>query len=135
MVPAKIKCSSCGAEIEVNTYRKFAVCPYCSEKIPFEGFEYREIDWSGSMYSEVRLWTDCPVCRSGNMYLGSNGKVWKCPDCGYSISDRDKNKSVFWFCDECETYLNVQKGFSDKDGVWKCKECGCVNDVSKGNII
>lgn len=35
MVPAKIKCNSCGAEIKVSTYRKFVVCPYCSEKIPF----------------------------------------------------------------------------------------------------
>ena len=135
MVPAKIKCNSCGAEIKVSTYRKFVVCPYCSERISFPGFDYETIDWNSSMYSSVRLRTDCPACRSANMYLGPEGRAWKCPDCGYSISNKEKRKSVFWFCDECDTYMNVQPGFTDKTGKWTCSECGYVNDVSKENII
>ena len=135
MVPAKIKCNHCGAEIKVSTYRKFVVCPYCSERISFPGFDYETIDWNSSMYSSVRLWTDCPSCRSANMYLGPEGRAWKCPDCGYSISNKEKRKSVFWFCDECDTYMNVQPGFTDKTGKWTCSECGYVNDVSKENII
>ena len=69
------------------------------------------------------------------MYLGTAGRIWKCPDCGYKISNHEKNSTVFWFCDECETYLNIQRDFTVKNGKWKCTECGSLNDVTKGNII
>ena len=64
MIPKLIKCDVCGYDIEVGTYRKFVKCPACEAKKDFEGFEYREIDWSGSAYANVKLWQDCPACRS-----------------------------------------------------------------------
>ena len=130
-----VTCNHCGASIEVKTWRKFVRCPYCNSTFPFEGFKCREIDWSGSMYAGVKLWMDCPACRSKNMYLGSTRRAWKCPDCGYSISRVKKFFDVFWFCDECEAYLNVQDGFTTKKKTWKCTECGFLNDVTKNNII
>ena len=135
MIPIKINCSNCTAEIEITTYRKFVACPYCATKIPFEGFEYREIDKSSSMYSSVKAWMDCPACRSKNMYLGSQKRMWKCPDCGYRISNWNRLFGIFWFCDECETFMNIQTGFNTRGGKWKCTECGYVNDVTKKNII
>ena len=135
MVPKKIKCKSCGADIEIQTWRKTIKCPYCNSQFSFDGFEYQEIDWRGSMYAGVKLWMDCPACRSKNMYLGASGRKWKCPDCGYTISQKEKRSGVFWFCDNCETYLNVQTGFTIKNKIWKCTECGHINDVTKANIL
>ena len=134
-MPATIECTHCGSEIEIRTYRKFAICPHCDSKLPFEGFSYEEIDWRGSMYAGVKLWTDCPVCRSPNMYRGAQRRTWKCPDCGYVWSEKERKQGVLWFCDECETYLNVQPGFSAKAGIWQCSECGHINDISKDNIV
>ena len=127
-------CRQCGSIVPVSTYREFTVCPYCKTRDAFPGFTYREIDWSDSMYAGVKLWMDCPACRSHNMYLGPEGKKWRCPDCGYSISDREKNRCVFWFCDECDTFLNVQEGFTEETGRWTCTECGFENDVTEGNV-
>jgi len=135
MVPTKVSCKYCGSIIDVRTYRKFVLCPYCGIRTPFEGFEYQEIDWDSSMYSHVKLWMDCPACRSKNMYLGPSGRMWKCPDCGYQISRLKKNTGVFWFCDDCEAFLNVQDGFTTKDKTWKCTECGHVSGVTRRDII
>lgn len=135
MLHKKMKCSNCGSQIEVNSFRKFVLCAYCGTRIPFAGFEYEFIQPQNSMYANVKYWMDCPACRSPQMYLGTAGRIWKCPDCGYKISNHEKNSTVFWFCDECETYLNIQRGFTVKNGKWKCTECGCLNDVTRGNII
>ena len=135
MIPKLIKCESCGYDVKVDTYRKYVKCPCCDTKIDFEGFTYREINWKGSEFRYVKLWMDCPSCRSGNMYLGSQGRTWKCPDCGYSLKDKVKEKIVFWFCDDCEAYLNIQNNFSKKTGKWRCTECGYKNDVTEENII
>ena len=135
MIPEYIHCDHCGAEIKVDTYRKFVTCPHCDNRFDFEGFLYREIGWSGSMYASVKKWTDCPVCRSPNMYLGPEKKAWKCPDCGFTMPALFLKKGVLWFCDHCETFLNVQKGFNTKSGHWKCAVCGYDNGVSEDNII
>lgn len=135
MIPKKVICPKCGCKIEVATYRKFVKCPNCSEKSPFEGFEYELIFPGSSMYASVDLWTDCPVCRSRNMFFDRSRKMWECPDCKYTITSRDKNSGVFWFCDDCEAYLNVQPGFDTKSGRWVCTECGYENDVTSDNII
>ena len=135
MMKYNMQCRSCGSTVNVDTYRKFVVCPYCKSRTVFPGFLYQDIDWSSSMYADVKLWMDCPACRSPNMYLGSSGKKWKCPDCGYMISRRHKYTDVFWFCDECESFLNVQEGFTEKESRWVCSECGFSNDVTKENII
>ena len=77
MVPATVSCKYCGSNIEVRTYRKFVLCPYCGIRTPFEGFEYQEIDWDSSMYSHVKLWMDCPavarICTLG--HLGGCGSA------------------------------------------------------------
>ncbi|MBP3808687.1 MAG: hypothetical protein ILA13_09925 [Eubacterium sp.] len=135
MIPKLIKCNGCGYDIKVATFRKFVKCPCCDKKEDFAGFKYRKIDWSGSEYANVKSWQDCPACRSKNMFLGPEGKVWKCPDCGYKIKSKEKNNIVFWFCDDCEAYLNIQKGFNEKTGKWRCTECGYVSDVTEDNII
>ena len=135
MIPAKVKCGNCGSEIEVRTYRKFVVCPYCDTRISFDGFDYQTIDWSASMYAHVKKWMDCPACRSKNMYLGSSGRTWKCPDCGYTVSRLVKVTGAFWFCDECDAFLNVQEGFSTKRRMWKCSECGHDNGLTLKDIL
>ena len=134
MVPSMVKCSYCGAEIEVNSYRKFVKCPYCGIETPFDGFKYQVIDWKSSMYSAVKLWTDCPVCRSPNMHLGPEKRAWRCPDCGYVWRNKDKRRGILWFCDRCETYLNIQSGFTTKNKTWKCSECSHINSVTKKDI-
>ena len=69
------------------------------------------------------------------MYLGAEGKVWKCPDCRFKMTAEEKEESVFWFCDDCETFLNIQENFSTDKGIWICSECGFENDVTEDNII
>lgn len=44
------------------------------------------------------------------------------------------DKGCWWYCDECETLLNAQSGFTTASDEWVCSECGCVNDVSYSNI-
>lgn len=134
MIPLKGNCSCCGAELEVNSYRKFVKCPYCGTELAFDGFEYQTIDWRASMYAAVKLWTDCPVCRSPNMYLGPEKQAWRCPDCGYIWPEKERKHGVLWFCDDCETYLNIQPGFTTKNKTWKCTECGHINSVTKKDI-
>ncbi|MBQ7131101.1 MAG: hypothetical protein IJO29_00875 [Oscillospiraceae bacterium] len=133
MIPKNTTCTNCGADIEVSTYRKFVVCPYCQTKFDFEGFEYSKIDRSSSKYSKVKYEMDCPACRGKQMFLFTS--KWKCEDCGYSISRFEKIFSVFWFCDECDVFLNVQENFSTKQGKWKCSECGHMNSTTKSDIL
>lgn len=38
-------------------------------------------------------------------------------------------ESVFWFCDNCDTFLNMQQGFTTRNQHWKCTKCGFDNDV------
>ena len=135
MIPVIIHCEKCSGTFEVDSYRKFTICPYCGYKKTFEGFDYKTINWDSSMYSSVDTWTDCPVCRSPNMYLGPTRRKWRCPDCGFVMNDLLLKIGVLWFCDSCETFLNNQEDFTVKSGKWKCSACGFVNDVSKGNII
>lgn len=135
MIPVIFRCEHCGSTLEIHTYRKFVLCPYCGVRTPFKGFEYEEIDYNSSMYAHVPFWMDCPACRSKNMYLGPSRKTWKCPDCGYSIPRLKKAFGVFWFCDECDTFLNIQKGFTTKKKTWKCTECGHINGVGKADIL
>ena len=135
MITHNITCKECGGSFDIKTFRELVTCPYCKNKSEFPGFHYRNIDWRSSMYANVKMWMDCPACRSPNMYLGPSERRWKCPDCGYSISQIKKNTSVFWFCDECGTFLNIQDGFTAKSGKWVCSECYFENDVTKDNIF
>lgn len=130
----KIACNQCGATCEFKTYRTFIQCPFCKSRRPAPKFAYCSPDWKSDMYAGVALWMDCPACRSSNMYLGPEKKKWNCPDCGYSITEKEKDSTVFWFCDDCDTFLNIQDGFSTKTGRWICTECGLENDVTGDNI-
>lgn len=134
MIPMIKKCDSCGAKIEIQTYRKFVYCPFCRSKTRFEGFDYQDIDWTKSIYSGVKKWSDCPACRSRNMYLNPDNKKWRCPDCGYGVYENELKESILWFCDGCDAYMNVQSGFSSDAGKWKCTECGFENDVDENKF-
>lgn len=143
MISKEEICPGCGNKIEVGSYRKFVVCKYCGTKFDFKGFEYKQIPVNSSMTANVKYEMDCPNCRSPHMLLGPSGKkvlgiintrVWKCFDCGYTIKDFEKKTGVFWFCDNCEAYLNTQDGFTGKGKKWKCTECGFENSLGKENI-
>lgn len=41
---------------------------------------------------------------------------------------------MFWFCDECEAYLNNQDGFDKKSTRHICRKCGYENDITFNNI-
>ncbi len=132
MIPMKIECKNCGADLLINSWRKFVNCPYCKSIFDFEGFQYKEIDINSSMLPKVKYEMDCPNCRGKHMFLGTYRR--KCFDCGYSISIFHKIFGVFWFCDNCETFMNVQKGFTVKKGTWTCTECGFNNSVKRKDI-
>gem|GEM_PF-3269534 len=43
-------------------------------------------------------------------------------------------KGYEWHCDECNSILNFQTGFSTISGEWICTRCGYNNDVTPNNI-
>lgn len=128
-IAVEVTCNSCDASTVVRTYRKFVRCPYCSSNIVFPGFSYKKIDHGSEKYSSVQYWMSCPSCRGDNMCLWTSSDRWICQDCGYSFSELQRLKGVFWFCDCCETYMNVQPGFKNRGETWKCTECGFENCV------
>lgn len=75
----------------------------------------------------------CPSC--GKTIRKDRYDVWKCRKCGFSILDSELEQTVFWFCDGCGTFLNVQPGFSDDKERWTCTECGFENDITQDNIL
>ena len=74
----------------------------------------------------------CPVC--GGKMDDADGQ-WKCSTCGYSISEEKLKTEVFWFCDNCGSFLNVQEGFDDSDDTFLCKECGSLNMLTEEHVI
>jgi len=77
----------------------------------------------------------CPNCGE-TMFLDEYADIWRCVDCDYNITNQKiKSGEVFWFCDDCDSFLNIQHGFNTKDGTWICEECGYENDLSEANII
>lgn len=82
----------------------------------------------------IKKWMECPVCHE-KMTFKKSSKEWKCDHCLYSISEEEfLDDFVFWFCDGCESYLNVQPGFNRKRNEWICTECGLKNDITFANI-
>lgn len=82
----------------------------------------------------IKKWMFCPVCHE-KMRISKNGTVWTCEHCEYVISDEDfKDDFVFWFCDKCKSYLNIQEGFDQNEEVWTCKKCGYVNELTEENM-
>ena len=82
----------------------------------------------------IKRWMDCPVCY-GRLLFSKQMKAWVCARCEYTIHEDDfLDDFVFWFCDGCGTYLNVQPGFDRKGTHWVCEKCGFDNDTTFNNI-
>lgn len=135
MIEKTIICPHCGAEYKVTHYCTISRCPYCDSEEEFEGFRYKKIDYNHSNYTHLEYWTDCPRCNSPNMAYSQDKGCWHCFDCGYEMSQEWLERSVLWFCDKCDAYMNIQRGFSTYTGSWKCTNCGYDNDVTEDNII
>mgnify|MGYP000001752652 FL=1 len=75
---------------------------------------------------------ECPCCGDA-MQLKAG--VWRCKRCAYCITQKSMlDGAIFWFCDECGKFMNVQPDFTTSAGTWKCLSCGFMNDVSENNI-
>lgn len=75
---------------------------------------------------------DCPCC-GDTMHL--NAGVWRCRNCAYCITQKNMlDDAIFWFCDKCGKFMNVQPDFTTVTGTWKCVSCGFINDVSENNV-
>jgi len=135
MIPEKRICSNCNKEFDVKEYSVFTVCPYCEHKEVFNGFKYKKIDYNSSMFTNYEYWTDCPKCRSKNMVYSDNKECYVCLDCKYEMTPEWLDNNVLWFCDECDTYLNIQSDFNTYSGHWICKNCGYDNEVTEDNVI
>lgn len=85
---------------------------------------------------KIKKWMICPNCNKPTLKINKAGSIWFCSECGYKI-DREEfeNGCIFWFCDNCNTFLNIQDGFNTDEGIWICEKCGCLNDTSSENII
>lgn len=82
----------------------------------------------------IKKWMECPVCHS-KLLFNKRKVAWCCKACTYELSEKDfLDDFVFWFCDGCGTYLNVQEGFNRKKQTWVCKKCGFDNDITADNI-
>lgn len=131
MKECKSKCPNCGAEFETAMYSEKLVCPYCGTKAILSPDEPRMNSWSFSKIKKHRI---CPNCR-GSMVYNKHTKVWNCLECRYQLSQKSLRKGmVFWFCDDCDAYLNVQEGFESAKDRFVCKNCGFENDITKNNI-
>ena len=83
----------------------------------------------------IKKWMFCPACCDGKMQINRASTLWKCEDCKYTLSaDEFEDNYVFWFCDECETYLNNQEGFDKNASKHICRKCGYENDTTFDNI-
>ena len=136
MIPMEIKCRKCKYTFEVNSYRKFTVCPNCQRKEDFPGFTYKEIGQKDSIVAaNIKYEQDCPCGRGKHMLFSSMLGQRKCIDCGYTISGIHQYFGIFWFCDSCDTFMNIQDGFTTKNKKWICTECGFENSVSRKDVF
>ncbi len=83
----------------------------------------------------LKKWMFCPSCKNGKMSFNKKTSHWVCEDCGYGFSEEYfLDDCVFWFCDECETYLNNQEDFDRNASKHICRNCGYENDTTFDNI-
>ena len=83
----------------------------------------------------IKKWMFCPDCKNGKMTFNKRDTLWTCEECGYQFSEEYfLDDCVFWFCDECETYLNNQEGFDKNSSRHICRKCGYENDTTFNNI-
>lgn len=77
---------------------------------------------------------ECPACYQ-KLLFDKEKKAWCCANCKYELLEEDfLDDFVFWFCDGCGTYLNVQDSFDRKGTTWSCTKCGYENDITFNNI-
>ena len=122
----------------ISTCLVFAIlCPAMAEEMGDDGFDR---DWicpvcgtllntQDGFSADLDMWT-CKVC---NSILGSDGDVTM----GFDPVEGFKNArfpGVYWYCDNCEAFLNIQNGFDDHYDNWVCEECGHVNPISDSEI-
>lgn len=82
----------------------------------------------------IKRWMECPVCHH-KLFFKKEKAAWCCDKCEYELLEKEfLDDSVFWFCDGCGTYLNVQDGFDRKGVTWVCTKCGFDNDITFNNI-
>ena len=83
----------------------------------------------------IKKWMFCPACRDGKMTINKKSTMWACESCGYKLSaDEFEDDYVFWFCDECDAYLNIQDGFNRNAKKHTCTKCGYESDTTFDNI-
>jgi len=125
-----LKCLSCGGNLNMYSTGSFLKCPWCDTIIKTD---QEEKSWEGYEYKNSRY---CPVCRYEDTLVLNRPKTkWKCMNCGYSITDKELQDVIYWFCDSCDAFLNVQPGFEKNQGTWKCLQCGSENDTTEENIF
>lgn len=84
---------------------------------------------------KIKKWMFCPACHQGKMTINKKSTLWTCEDCGYKLSnDEFQDNYVFWFCDECNRYLNSQDGFDCRANKHICRNCGYENDITFNNV-
>ncbi len=84
---------------------------------------------------KIKKWMFCPACQNGKMTINKKSTLWICEDCGYMLSaDEFEDDYVFWFCDECNAYLNNQDGFDRHSTRHTCQKCGYENDTTFDNV-
>lgn len=82
----------------------------------------------------IKRWMECPVCHEKMKYKKKE-KAWSCEACGYAFTEEEfLDDFVFWFCDECGSYLNNQEGFDKSSAKHICRNCGYENDTTFSNI-
>lgn len=83
----------------------------------------------------IKKWMFCPACQDGKMTINKKSTMWACEKCGYKLSAEEfEDDYVFWFCDECNAYLNIQEGFDCNAKKHVCTKCGYESDTTFDNI-
>ncbi len=85
--------------------------------------------------SKIKKWMFCPAYQNGKMTINQASTMWTCEECGYKLSaDEFEDDYVFWFCDECNAYLNNQDGFDCHAAKHICQNCDYENDTALENV-
>ena len=85
----------------------------------------------------------CPICNA-KCYWDEDEETWFCESCGYEVEGEEivfdnngkaKVEDIDWYCDKCNTYLNIQTNFDLYADSWTCTNCGYENSLTKDNVF